>query len=52
MNNSLFGGIVWVWCTWECDGIRISREILRMMVLVNVRTWGLILMATWRSYNH
>jgi len=30
-------------------GIGISREILRKMVLVNVRAWGLILVASWRS---
>jgi len=41
--------IVWNWSVWLCVGVRISREILRKMVLVNVRTWGLILMASWRS---
>jgi len=52
MINSLFDGIVWILFIWECDGVRILREILRMMVLVNVRTWGLILVVSWCSYNH
>jgi len=52
MNNSQCDGIVWIWSVWECDGIRISGEILKMMVIVNVRTWGLNLVVSWRSYNH
>ena len=52
MNNSIRDGIVWIWFIRRCDGIRLSRENPKIMVLVNVRTWGLILMVSWQSNNH
>jgi len=46
MINSLFDDNRVNLVIWECVGFRISREILRKMVLVDVRTWGLILVVS------
>jgi len=38
MHDSQCDEIVWNWSVCECVGVSISREILRKMVLANVRT--------------